>query len=84
MEQWFLSQFGGIDCELGVASSTGAGFVAWALRVGTDGRRAPLYDRQGALLVVRGVTPTEALTAVRRQAVDLFGPERLQHDEPHR
>lgn len=76
MEQWFVSHFGGIECELGVSSAIDAGFVAWALRVGADGRRAPLFDHRGALLFVRGVTPTEALAAVRQQAVALLGPER--------
>ncbi len=75
MEQWFLSDFGGIECELGVATAPGAEFVAWALRVGSDGRRAPIFDHRGALLVVRGGTPAEALAAVRQRTIALFGPE---------
>lgn len=75
MEQWFLGHFGGIACELGVASASDAGFVAWALRIDARGRRAPIFDRRGALLLVRGETADEALAAVRRQVVSLLGPE---------
>ena len=75
MEPWCLRQFGGITCELGVAPATDAAFVAWALLIATDGRRSPLFDREGRLLLRRAATAEEAITSVRHQVTMVLGPE---------
>lgn len=76
MDHSFRIRFGEIECELGVAHTPQSGFVAWALRVGPDGRLTPLQDRGGRLLLSRGETADEALAALRRHGMEAFGPER--------
>ena len=61
MDHNFRVRFGEVECALGVVHVPESGFVAWALRIESDGRRNPLVDKRGELLLVRASTAGEAL-----------------------
>jgi len=41
--------FGSVECELGVARSSDAGYAAWAVNVRANGQLSPLSDRHDNL-----------------------------------
>lgn len=75
MDHNFCVRFGEVECELGVAQVPESGFVAWALRIESDGRRNPLVDKRGELLLVKALTAGEAIGVVRAHGAAAFGPE---------
>lgn len=75
MAHSFRQRFGDVECELGVAPSPPAGFVAWALKVHPDGRLGPMYDRTGALVFVKAEDGDHALADVLRRVMSTLGPE---------
>ncbi len=77
MVQIVRSTFGSVPCEMAVERSTGdvPSFVAWALRVRTDGHLDPLYDGADRLLRETADTAPHAITAIRRRLTAQFGTE---------
>ncbi len=69
--------FGSVTCEVGVEQSAGRAwnFVAWALRVGSDGRLEPLYDEAGGIYRVTADTLPRALAKIHARLATRFGAE---------
>ena len=67
--------FGSENCEIAAerASGPGSTFIAWALRVRSDGILDPLYDECGALYRITADTRAHAVEALRRRLVARFG-----------
>ena len=71
--------FGERTCEI-VLDRTRAGprlVVAWALGIRSDGKLEPLYGERGEILREYADSSSDALAAIRRRLIALFGEERL-------
>lgn len=75
---YYRATFGGHHCEIAVGPSNSGDsdpVVAWALLVRPDGRLDPIYGERGAFLREYARLPADALSAMRRRLISLFGEE---------
>lgn len=75
----YRATFGDRRCEIALERThVGQGtVVAWALGVRSDGKLEPLYGERGEIVREYADSPSDALAAVKRRLIALWGEEHL-------
>lgn len=82
MADSYRTMFGDTRCKLGVHTASEGTFVAWALETRSGGHLLPVHDKQGTLILVRGVSAPSVLAEVRTRVSARFGGEQAATDNP--